>query len=247
MLTEQSPIRPQVTVNGRPQSVPESSGSIERRFRLFYESARRLSGTPLAQPGASGHVLENGRGLERLVSAITPLFQHEQSLIRWVAVRGAIAGVHGATLREASPDAVIEVTKAMGLRLVQGQGGRISVTPLADEEGQGAELAVSNTIYGFLWDYERILKMSFEDTSAYAPFAALTDGQALDCIAWASTALLRTGRAQEMLPKVPEPDALTDPGWYVEPVFAGFERYWDGSDWTAKVRNARQQGTVPLR
>lgn len=251
MLTEQASARPRVTINGRPQPVPESSDSIERRFRLFYESARRLAGAPLAQPSASGHLLGRGSGLEQLVSAVTPLYQREQSLIRWVAVRGAIASMHGKTLRGDSPDAVIALTKAMGLRLVQGQDGGISVTPLPDHESSGqdpaAALALGGLIYSFLWDYEQIMNMSFEETIAHPRFAALTDTQALDCIAWSATALLRVGVAQELVPKVPEPDALTEPGWYVEPLFAGFERYWDGSDWTPKVRKGGQEGIVPLR
>jgi hypothetical protein len=251
MLTEQPPIRPRVTVNGRPQSVPESSDSIERRFRLFYESARRLADDPLAQPGANGHLLGKSSGLERLVSAIAPLFQREQSLIRWVALRGAVASLHNRTLGGNSPEAVITLTEAMGLRLVPSQDGGISVTPLAGDQPPGpdhsAALALGNIIYGFLWDYERIAKMSLQDASTHPPFATLTDAQALDCIAWAAAGLGRIGLAQQIVPNVPEPDALTAPGWYVDPVFARFERYWDGSDWTPEVRNAGQQGTVPLR
>jgi hypothetical protein len=251
MLTEQPPIRPHMTINGRPQSVPESSDSIERRFRLFYESARRLADDPLAQPGASGHLLGRGTGLEQLVSAITPLFQREQSLIRWVALRGAIATVHNATLIGDSPDAVIALTQAMGLGLVQGHGDGVSVWPLVGDPSAGqdhsAAVALGNIIYGLLRDYERVVKLSFEETIAYPRFAALTDALALDCIAWAAAGLLRIGRAQELVPKVPEPDALTEPGWYMDPVFARFERYWDGSDWTPQVRKTGQQGTAPLR
>lgn len=251
MLTEQSPIRPRVTVNGRPQSVPESSDSIERRFRLFYESVRRLADDPLTQPGARGHLLGKGSGLEQLVSAIAPLFQREQSLIRWVALRGAIASVHNRTLSGESLDDIIGMTAVMGLRLVQSQNGGISVTTLTGGQPAGQEhnaaLALAYVIYNFLWDYQRIEKMSIQDTIAYPPFATLTDAQAMDCIAWAATALLRTGCGREIVLKVPEPDALTEPGWYVEPLFAGFERYWDGSDWTSNVRKAGRQGTVPLR
>jgi len=56
--------------------------------------------------------------------------------------------------------------------------------------------------------------------------------------------------AQQLLPKVPEPEALPEPGWYVEPLFSKGERYWDGSDWTStcRMKDGRRyiESDVPL-
>jgi hypothetical protein len=252
LLTEQPLVHPRVTISGRPQPVPESSDTIERRFRLFWECTRRLADEPLTQPDARGRLLGKGSGLEEAVAAIAPLFQHERSLIRWVALRGGISSVYGATLRGDSPEPVIELTQAMGLRLTDREGGGVSVIPLTAGELPGrqldAALALASAVYAFLWDYERFVGMTIDDMNGYPAFAALTDTGGLDCIAWSAVALLRIGRAQAIAEKVPEPDALTEPGWYVDPLFARYERYWDGSDWMSSVREVGgQQGTVSLR
>lgn len=252
MLTDEPAVRPGVTINGRPQSMPESDGEPERRSRMFWECARRLADEPLAQPEARGHLLGAGSGLEQLLPAIAPVFRHEQSMIRWVALRGGITSLYLATMMDQrSPDALIRVTKAMGLRLTRDQGGGMSVTDLTPGQlsGQqlGAALALGATVYGLLAGYERVPEMTMQDTNAYPAFAALTDADGLDCIAWSAVALLRVGRAQELAPVYPEPDALTEPGWYTEPVFGRFERYWDGTDWTSSVRGKSGQETVSLR
>jgi hypothetical protein len=90
--------------------------------------------------------------------------------------------------------------------------------------------------------------MTIADVNADAKFSALSDDIALDCIAWSAVALLRLGWAQQLASKVPEPDALPKPGWYIEPVFGGCDRYWDGSDWTSNVRTDNgRESTISLR
>lgn len=247
MLTEAPPVRPSMTINGRPQAVPESTGQGERRTRLFWECARRLADEPLAQPEARGGLLGPRSARERLLPAIAPLFRNEPSMIRWVALRGAIT-----TLNVQSPAALIDLTLAMGLTLEDSQGGGLSVTALAPGQLSGQQLdealALGNAVYGLLTRYEPVVKMTIPETNAYPVFAALTDAAALDCIAWSAVALLRAGYAQKGFQLVPEPDALTEPGWYYEPVFGRFERYWDGTDWTSSVRGkSGQQQTVSLR
>jgi hypothetical protein len=249
MMTEEPAVRRGVTINGRPQPMPESDGEPQRRGRMFWECVRRLADKPLAQPEARGRLLGTGSGLEQLLPAVTPLFRHEPSMIRWVALRGAITTLHIAT--QESRDALINLTEAMGLRLMTGQGGGVVRTPLAPGQLAGqqpdAALALGTTVYGLLTGYERVAKMTMPEANAYPPFAALTDADGLHCIVWVAVALLRVGRAQEIMQVYPEPDALTEPGWYAEPVFGRFERYWDGTDWTPSVRGKSSQQTVPLR
>jgi hypothetical protein len=249
MLTDEPAVRPGVTINGRPQSMPESDGEPQRRGRMFWECARRLADKPLAQPEAQGHLLATGSGLEQLLPAVTPLFRHEPSMIRWVALRGAITTLHIATHK--SPDTLIKLTEAMGLRLTEGQRGGTSVTALRPGQMLGqqldAALALGTTVYGLLTGYDQVSGMTIQETNAYPAFAALADADGLHCIVWVAVALLRVGRAQEIMQVYPEPDALTEPGWYTEPVFGRFERYWDGTDWTPSVRGKSSQQTVPLR
>jgi hypothetical protein len=77
-----------------PQHDPERPGSLQRRARLFVECVRRLADDPLAQPAARGVPISDGCGMERLVARIDPIFAHERSLLRWVALRGALAQLY---------------------------------------------------------------------------------------------------------------------------------------------------------
>jgi hypothetical protein len=66
---------------------------------------------------------------------------------------------------------------------------------------------------------------------------------ALDFIAWSAVALLRTELAQDFL-HAPEPDALEQPGWYTDPLWGKAQRYWDGTDWTERVRTSGGQEAI---
>jgi hypothetical protein len=102
---ESPPQQHRYTVNGRPQGDPETIGGMPRRFRLFVEVERRLAAHPLAQADAFGVPVGDGTGLEDLVSQITPLFEQEKSLIRWVALRGALTEMY---LRLFDPEEAVE-------------------------------------------------------------------------------------------------------------------------------------------
>jgi hypothetical protein len=254
MLTREPAVRPTTTINGRPQSMPESDGEPVRRSRQFFECVRRLAGEPLAHSQARGRLLGAGSGLEHLLAVIAPVFEREQSTIRWAALRGGITILYLHTMEDQrTPGNLIAVTEAMGLRLASDQRGGLSVTELAPGQLAGqqlsAALALGTTVHGLLAGYGRdgVAKMPMPEANAYPPFAALTDSDALGCIAWSAVALLRVGRAQELAPVYPEPDALTEPGWYAEPVFGRFERYWDGTDWTSRVRGQSSEQSVSLR
>lgn len=253
MLAREPAVRPTATINGRPQSMPELDGEPVRRTRQFWECVRRLADDPLAQSQARGRLLGEGSGLEQLLAVIAPVFEREQSMIRWAALRGGITSLYLQTMDQRPPDNLIAVTEAMGLRLTTDQGGGVSVTELTQGQLPGqqlsAALALGTTVYGLLAGYGRdgIAEKTMPETNAYPPFAALTDAGGLGCIAWSAVALLRVGSAQELAPVYPEPDALSQPGWYAEPVFGRFERYWDGSDWTSRVRGKSSEQSVSLR
>lgn len=247
---------PVLTINGRPQPQPEVSGSIERRFRLFYECERRLAADPLAGAVAAGRPIGDGCGLEGLVAKLAPLFERERSLMRWVALRGAFAELYNCIFdpggAAASPE---ELEQVMGLEWTADAQGESHPnlaqpwrTTLSPQQRQDA-LGIASSVLIRAEDYSRYSKMTVMDVNA-DPRCRFPDAVALDGIAWSAIALLRLGIAQQRFPRVPEPDALPEPGWYTDPLFAKSERFWDGSDWTAhcRVRDGRGfvEKSVPL-
>src|SRR5581483_10292214 len=93
-----------------------------------------------------------------------------------------------------------------------------------------------------LFDYDRYSQLSIDEVNQ-DPRCRLSDAMALDFISWSAIALLRTGLAQRFL-DTPEPDALEQPGWYTDPLWGKAQRYWDGTDWTARARTSDGQETV---
>ena len=231
-----------LTVNGRPQPQPEVPGSIQRRSRLFVECERRLATDPLAGSAAAGRPIGDGFGLEELVAKVAPLFEREQSLIRWVALRGAFTELF---IRIFDPDSAVaspeDLERVMGIEWatnVQGESHPDLALPwrttLSSDQRQAA-LGVASSVFMRVEDYGRYSRMSVTDVNA-DPRCRIPKAAALDCIAWSAVALLRLGVAHQFFSRVPEPDALSESGWYTEPLFAKSERFWDGSDWTARCR-----------
>jgi hypothetical protein len=243
------------TVNGRPQGVPETIGGMPRRFRLFIEVERRLAAHPLAQADAFGVPVGDGTGLEDVVSQIRPLFEQEKSLIRWVALRGALTEMY---LRLFDPEEAVESVDrfeaAMGIRFrdpAKGVDGLQLSAPwderLSESQRQAA-LGIAASSMLRTVDYPRISTMGVQEVLDDANCQRMSHLVALDIMAWSAIGLLRCGIAQYIMPEVPEPDAMTAPGWYTEPLFAKAERYWDGDDWSAAVRrgDGYQESRMPL-
>jgi hypothetical protein len=215
---------------------------MQRRFRLYTECERRLADHPLAQAGAIGTPLGDGLGLEGLVAQLTPLFERERSLIRWVALRGALSSIFiwvlDRTSAVRSPD---QLEQVMGLEWETNRYGesRPDVMPpwrqkLSDEQRKAA-VGVASLVLVRAVNYGRLEGMNTDDVIGNQNFW-MSESAALDCIAWSAIAMLRLEVAQQLFPQTPEPDALPGPDWYTEPLFGKAERYWDGSDWTSKCR-----------
>lgn len=142
-----------------------------------------------------------------------------------------------------------EILAAMGL-----QPGRESIeiapaaAPLAPEITANV-IGVFSSLAMRLDAYERVSKMDMDDVNVDPLWKAVNEGIALDYIAWASVALCRVGWIETPL-NMPEPGLLETPGWYADPLWAKAERFWDGTDWTPRVRsvtNKRIEGNQPLR
>lgn len=239
--------RPKQTVNGRPQPASEASGPFSRRIRLFVECERRLADHPLAAASAAGTPVGDGQGLEELVARIAPLFDREQSLIRWVALRGALADLHAKVVHPAS--AVVQpihIEQAMGFEWVDRYGdSHLDVTAAwrtkLSPEVLEAVVGVASSVLRRVEEYPRYEAMSVHELMADKAGRTMSRALALDTIAWTAVAMLRLGVAQRFFGDIPEPDMLTVPGWYTEPLFAKAERHWNGTDWTGscRVRNGR--------
>jgi hypothetical protein len=95
------------------------------------------------------------------------------------------------------------------------------------------------------------MQMTVPELNADAMCSQLDDDIALECIAWSAVACLRLGVDWRWLGQLPEPDALTEIGWYTDPLCGVYQRYWDGWDWTSacRTRNGEEilEYTIPLR
>lgn len=223
---------------------------MERQFRLFIECVRKLSGEPLSAPSAKRTPIGDGCGMEGLVAQIAPLFAKERSLLRWVALRGALTHLYVMTVDSSSRAIpflpMIEV--AMGVGDVSEAPGTaepvIDVVPewvsrLSPEQRAGV-IGLFQSLVSRLFDYENYSNLSIDEVNKAPRYRVVNDAMALDYIAWSAVALLRTGLAQDIL-TAPEPDALESPGWYTDPLWGEAERYWDGTDWTERVRGSNGQ------
>lgn len=219
------------------------------------ECTRWVAEDPLAGPSASGVPIGDGCGMEGLVARIAPLFDKERSLLRWVALRGALAQLYIATMDSTSRVIPFSpaVEAAMGVRTVatpEAAGPVIEVAPewasrLSDDQHH-AVAGIFSALAVRLFDYGRYSQLPVDEVNQ-DPKCRLNDAMALDFIAWSAVALLRTGQAQGFL-HAPEPDALEQPGWYTDPLWGKAQRYWDGTDWTERARtNDGQETTSRLR
>jgi hypothetical protein len=200
-------------------------------------AVRALESADMAQPEAVGVPLGDGHGMEPLVATLRPLFARDRSLRRWVALKGALLFL------DMSFPSDIEWRTAMLAMGLEHSKSRYT----GEEEIQVLERpgpispAVTSRILGLhasimlsLAEFERMSKASLDEINRNAIWN-INDPMASDYIAWVAVTMLRTGAARR-IGEIPEPGLLDYPGWYAEPVFAECERYWDGNDWTDRVR-----------
>jgi hypothetical protein len=213
---------------------------------------RVLETAEMAQPEATGVPLGDGHGMEPLVETLKPLFAGERSLLRWVALRGALLFLDmgfpsEAEWRTAMFTMGLERSKSpfTGEEEVQVLERPGPISP----EVRSHILGLHASIVMRLGVYDQISEASLERVSRNAMWN-VNDAMAFDYIAWSAVTMLRTGTAHRAF-NMPEPGMLEEPGWYAEPVFAKCERYWDGRDWTDRVRwlDRRRwiEGNSPLR
>jgi hypothetical protein len=180
-----------LTINGHPQPEPEGPGTAQRRYRLFAESMHRLTADPLANNRALGQPLGRGSGLEGLVAKIAPLFDSEQSLIRWVAFRGAFSALYIHIFDQSSAVAsTADLQKAMGLEWATDHSGQRSLEVAEPgrsrlSDGQRASvLTAALQVLVAVGDYPRLQALGASEVNSDARYARFGDPVALDCIAF---------------------------------------------------------------
>lgn len=226
-------VRPSRSINGSRMIVPEDIGTLPRRARLMAAAVLKVQPLPMAQPAAYGSPLGDGHGLEDVVAAIRPLFARERSLTRWVAMRGALLFLDMACEQVTMK---AEILAAMGLQAgAEHVELAPSATPLAPELTANI-IGVFSSLALRLDAYDTLSKMSVDDVNADPFWKSVNEAISLDYIAWTSVALSRVGWLEPPL-GMPEPGSLETPGWYADPLWAKAERYWDGADWTARMRS----------
>jgi hypothetical protein len=235
---------PTVTLNGARQNAPEVSGMLPRRNRLFVECLRRTRQLEVSQQDASGVPLGDGTGLEAVVETIRPVFSRDASLVQWVALRGALTSLYIDTLDPESRSVpffpVVEVAMGVGhVGDVQRGDDSLGVAPAWVPQLSADQISAAVGIFAVvqlrLYRYEEYLEMPLAAVLA-DPSLRMNDAIALDVIAWATVAMHRLGLGHQLQRDAPEPDLLEAPGWYTEPLWSKGERFWDGRDWTSRVR-----------
>lgn len=219
-----------LTITGQVATAPESIGGLARRSRLMSAAIRLIDDHPVTV--AIGRPLGDGYGMEELVARISPLFARERGLIRWVALRGSLLYLD---MLCPNDDALHELLPAMGLRPEQGpEGPTVAVIePVADIS------AITGLFFSIAMRWSQYQQLAELEVSAVNrdPIWAINPAVGLDYIAWIAVAMVRSGAWQSgAMQDMPEPNLLDQPGWYIEPLFAKGERYWDGTDWTSRVR-----------
>lgn len=244
--------QPEWTLRGN--RVVPSTNPISRRFSLWAECLRVLEGQQGCRPQDHGVPLGDGCGLERLVETITPTFRLDAALLPWVALRGALASLHVETMDPTSRSLPFHpaVETAMGVGDVSGPadpGPRLGVAPEWEARlspcQQDAAKGIFAAVVTRLQKYPEFAALP-QDEVRSTPGLLPSPAVALDMIAWAGAALLRTEMADGLIAGVTEPDRMDVAGWYVEPLWNKSERYWDGRDWTARCRLPGTADEIPL-
>lgn len=238
---------PQWTLRGN-----QLTGHGSRRMTLWAECARAVAEHPATSPAAAGIPIGDGHGLEELVALIMPIFRLDESLLPWVAIRGALASLYAETwdrqTRCVPFSPTVETVMGVG-NVGDAMQPQLGVNPawvdrLSPEQRQAA-VGIFGAVATRLERYEEFSSLS-TDRVKQLPRVFPSPLVALDIIAWSAAAMWRIEAAQRLVQGIPEPERMDEPGWYTEPLFAKAERYWDGRDWTSRVRTSAGEPEIVL-
>lgn len=179
-------------------------------------NSRSVTGGPVQPPEVIGGLARRGRMFGEVVRLaergdvrddLGSLLKNEASFVKWASLRGAVMYLSVA----------LEAVSFEELRA------------FAEESPPpGLEQLVST--------YSRLEKASMADVLS-DPLLVGTNDWHLDIIAWCALCYVGGGLHHRVLNwPMPGAQALEHPGWYTDPIFAKAERFWDGTDWTSRMR-----------
>jgi hypothetical protein len=175
--------------------------------------------------------------MEELVAAIEPIYAQDASLLRWVALRGALHGLSDA----GAGTTTLPIGEAVGFHWDESSNGWSALDAGLSPQQTEAALGLLSSIMSKVVDYHEISELSIEDVNEDQRWrlASFNRAMALDYIAWSAVVLCRLEASGHLPPVpsvVPQPSRLETAGWYVDPLFGKAGRYWNGADWTDRVR-----------
>ena len=251
-------------------SVPEQRAAVSRTYlgrangrlrksAITLACVNQVMTLPVAAAESFGQPLAHWLGLQPASDVVHDLLRQDRSLAAWVARDCLVtldALLHG--MDPSQDDALETALGAAGLR----SGPVIDpfeaehVPPKATED----VLRLANRVLSIFFAFERADGSGRAHRGFYERmFAARSMSAALmahDIAAWTAVVigrLVHTGYLDEMPWMAPEfhrVPAMTVPDWYPNPFQMGeiingeaaWQRYWDGTDWTDRIRRRGADG-----
>jgi hypothetical protein len=214
---------------------------------------------PVADTASFGRPLADSLGLRPASDTVRDILFQDRSMATWIA-RDCLVTLDALlrTMRMSLSDALATTMAAAGLRpgpvIEPDQDGHLSPPVRAEV------LALANRVIQMFFAFERTDGRSGGDRTFYELlFAARTRraaAVAYEIAAWTGAVIGRL-RGAGYLPELPwmSPEFSTVPrmicpGWYPNPYLMGeilageasWQRYWDGIDWTDRIRLRRMTG-----
>jgi hypothetical protein len=224
-----------------------------RKSIIAFACVNEVMALPVAAGECFGRPLSHWLGLDAASAVVHEILWQDRSMAAWAARDCLVtldALLHG--MDSSWGDAVETAMTAAGLRT-----GPVIAPDEVDNLSPSTRddvLRLANRVLSMFFAFERSDGSGRVDRAFYQRlFAARSMSAALvahDIAAWAAVVigrLVHAGYLDEMLwmsPDFSTVPVMTAPGWHPNPFQmgeivdgeAGWQRYWDGTDWTDQVR-----------
>jgi hypothetical protein len=219
-----------------------------RKSVMAFACLNKVMTLPVADAACFGRPIANSIGLRPASDVVRDILWQDRSMAAWVA-RDCVVAMDAllGTMTGSLADALETAMAAAGLRPGP------AVSPDEDlPDATGAEvLLLARRVISMFFAFERLDGRRGIDRTFYERlFATRSHGAAYEIAAWTGAVIGRL-RGAGHLPELPwmaaefrTVPAMTTEGWYPNPFLMGeilageasWQRYWDGTDWTDRVR-----------